>query len=63
MAGTVLDTAHTDATGSFKLTAAPGTYTVHALNADSYRSEVSETVELEYGKTKTVTLTLDTGIR
>jgi hypothetical protein len=61
--GKVTASTHTDASGKFRLAAAPGHYVLRAINAGGYRSEATKSVTLRAGKPKTVNLTVDSGIR
>lgn len=51
-----------DATGAFKVSLAPGTYTVTAFNVGPIRSTATQTVTVGTTGT-TITLTVDSGIR
>lgn len=53
----------TSAAGEFRLTAPPGSYVLRATSPGSYRSQVSQPVELTEGGASRVNLLLDTGIR
>jgi len=54
---------HTDQSGRFRLQAPSGRYVVRATNVGAYRSTASLPVTLNPGRTTTVSLQLDTGIR
>ena len=59
----VVARARTGSDGTFRLSAAPGSYTVRAALTGGYQSETSAPVTLRAGDEASVTLLLDTGIR
>jgi hypothetical protein len=54
---------HTDAAGRFRLTLSAGSYTVTAVDENGIGSTANATVSVSSGKTATVALTVDSGIR
>ena len=61
--GTAVTSTQTDSTGKFRIAVAPGAYTIVATNAGGYRSTAQRQISVEAGKTATVDLVVDTGIR
>lgn len=53
----------TDATGSFRVRAPAGSYTVRATNTGGLPSQATESVTLAPGRASTVSLVVDSGIR
>lgn len=53
----------TDATGTFRVRAPAGSYTVRATNTGGLTSQATESVTLTPGRAATVALVVDSGIR
>jgi len=61
--GRVVTTARTDSAGGFRLALTPGGYTILATNPGGYTSTAQRDVSVRAGKTATVDLVVDSGIR
>lgn len=62
-AGSVVASTRTDATGSFRLPAEPGTFRIRATATDGLPSTTARAVTVTGGPDRPIKLLLDTGIR